>query len=94
MAGTPTRCGYCARQTVTRAGRCPDCGHAKSPPAVMVPPPPPSIWREFGAQIGALVVTVLLVVTAIAIGAQVLLFVAVLALCALVVLLVVGNGIL
>jgi hypothetical protein len=94
MAGTPTRCGYCGRRTVTRAGRCPDCGHAKSPPAVMAPPPPPGIWREFGGQIAALVVTVLLVVTAIAIGVQVLLFLAILVLCALVVLLVVGNGIL
>ena len=94
MAGTPTRCGYCGRQTVTRAGRCPSCGQAKRPPVTMPPPRPPSIWREFGAQIAAVVVTVLLVITAIAIGAQVLLFLAILVLCAIVVLIVVGNGIL
>jgi len=94
MAGMPTRCGYCGGQTVTRAGRCPNCGQAKRPPVTMAPPPPPSVWRRFGAQIGAVVVTVLLVITAIAIGAQVLLFLAILVLCAIVVLIVVGNGIL
>ena len=94
MAGTPTRCGYCGRQTVTRAGRCPSCGQGKQAPVVMAPPSPPSIWRELGGQLAALAVTVLLVITAILIGSQVLLFLAILVLCALAVLLVVSSGIL
>jgi hypothetical protein len=94
MAGTPTRCGYCGRQTVTRAGRCPGCGQAKRPPAVMAPPPRPSVRREFGTQIAAVVLTAALVVVAIAVGSQVLLLLAILVLCAIVVLLVVGNGLL
>ena len=92
MAGTPTRCGYCGRQTVTRAGHCPDCGHRKYPPKTMEPPKPPSVSRELGAQITAAAVTVLLIVTAILIGSQILLFLAILVLCAVAVIFVVANG--
>jgi hypothetical protein len=77
---------------VTRAGRCPACGHEKRPPKVLEPPAPPSIWREMGSQIAAAAVTLLLIVTAILIGSQVLLFLAILVLCALAVLFVVANG--
>ena len=55
--------------------------------------PPPSLWRELRAQLGAALVTVLLIITAIAIGSQILLFLAILVLCALAVLSVVANGI-
>jgi hypothetical protein len=91
MAGTPTRCGSCGRQTVTRAGRCPSCGQAKARPVFMAPPPPPSVWRVIGGQLAAAVATVLLIVTAILIGSQVLVFLAILVLCAIVVLLVVAG---
>ena len=93
MAGTPTRCGYCGGQTVTRAGICPGCGHAKRPPATMEPPTPPPLWREVAGQIAALAVTVLVLITAILIGSQILLFLAILVFCALAVLLVVAHGI-
>jgi hypothetical protein len=53
---------------------------------------PPSVWQELRAQVGAAVVTVLLIITAIAIGSQILLFLAILALCALGILFVVANG--
>jgi multisubunit Na+/H+ antiporter MnhC subunit len=92
MAGTPTRCGYCGRQTITRGGHCPSCGQRKYPPKTMEPPKPPSVWREIGAQIAAAAVTVLLIITAIVIGSQILLFVAILVLCAMAVLFVVANG--
>jgi hypothetical protein len=92
MERTPTRCGYCGRQTVTRAGRCPACGKEKRPPKTFEPVPPPSLWRELRAQLGAALVTVLLIITAIAIGSQILLFLAILVLCALAVLFVVANG--
>jgi len=92
MAGTPTRCGFCGRQTVTRSGRCPLCGQRKTPPAVMQPPAPPSAWRGIGGQIGSACVAVLLIVTAILIGSQVLLFLAILALCAMAVLFVVAHS--
>jgi hypothetical protein len=93
MERTPTRCSYCGRQTVTRAGRCPSCGQHKRPPAAISAPPPPGVWRERGSQIAAVVVTVLLIITAILIGSQILLFLAILVLCALAVLFVVANGI-
>jgi len=94
MAGTPTRCGFCGRKTITRAGHCPACGHAKTPPrAAPPPPPPPGIWREFGSRIAALAVTIILIITAILIGAQILLFLSILVLCALVVLFVVASGV-
>jgi hypothetical protein len=92
MERTPTRCGFCGRQTITRAGSCPACGHAKRPPKAIEPPAPPSAWRQLGSQLavaGAL--TVLLLVAAIVIGSQVLLFLAILVLCALAVLFVVSN---
>jgi hypothetical protein len=91
MARTATRCGYCGRQTVTRAGRCPACGQAKRPPKAFEPPPP-SVWQALGAQITAAAVTVLLIVAAIVIGSQVLLFLALLVLCALAVIFVVAHG--
>jgi hypothetical protein len=91
MERTPTRCGYCGRQTITRAGRCPSCGHAKRPPATMTAPPPPSVWREIRGQVAAASVTLLLIVAAILIGSQILLFLAILVLCALAVLFVVSN---
>ena len=93
MERTPTRCGYCGRQTVTRGGRCPSCGQAKRPPRTIEPPKPPSVWRELGSQSAAAGVTVLLIITAILIGSQVLLFLGILVLCALAVLFVVANGI-
>ena len=92
MQRTRTRCGYCGRQTVTHAGRCPSCGHEKRPPKLLEPPPPPGVWREIGSQLAAAAVTVLLVITAMVIGSQVLLVLAILALCALGVLFVVANG--
>src|SRR4051812_8865388 len=93
MERTPTRCGYCGPQTVTRGGRCPACGHEKPPPKVLEPPPPPSVWREMSSQIAAAAVTVLLIVTAILIGSQGLLFLAIPVLCALAVIFVVANGV-
>jgi hypothetical protein len=93
MARTATRCGFCGRQTVTRGGHCPECGHAKHPAKTMEPPPPPSTWSEIRAQIAAGAITVLLIVTAILIGSQILLFLAILVLCALAVLFVVSNGV-
>jgi hypothetical protein len=92
MERTPTRCGYCGLQTVTRAGRCPSCGHEKRPPKAMEPAPPRGVWQAFGAQITAAAVTLLMIVMAILLGSQVLLFLAVLVLCALAVLFVVANG--
>jgi len=92
MAGTPTRCGYCGRQTVTRAGHCPSCGQRKSPPKTLEPPDPPGISRAIGAQVTAAAATLLLLVTAIVIGSQILLFLAILVLCAIAVILVVANG--
>jgi hypothetical protein len=78
---------------VTRAGRCPACGKEKRPPKTLQPAPPPSVWRELRAQAAAAAVTVLLIITAIAIGSQILLFLAILVLCALAVIFVVANGI-
>jgi hypothetical protein len=92
MERTPTRCGYCGLQTVTRARRCPSCGHEKRPPKVMEPAPPRSVWQAFGAQITATALTLLMIVMAILLGSQVLLFLAILVLCALGVLFVVANG--
>jgi hypothetical protein len=93
MERTPTRCGYCGLRTVTRGGRCPNCGKEKRPPKVMEVAPPPSVWRELGSQLAAAAVTVLLIITAILIGSQVLLVLGILVLCALAVLLVVAHGI-
>jgi hypothetical protein len=58
----------------------------------MEPPTPPSVWSRIGSQVAAGAVTVLLLVAAIVIGSQVLLFLAILVLCALAVLFVVANG--
>jgi hypothetical protein len=92
MERTPTRCGYCGLQTVTRAGRCPSCGHEKRPPKAMEPAPPPSVWQAQRGAIAAAGLTLLMIATAILIGSQVLLFLAILVLCALAVLFVVANG--
>ena len=92
MERTPTRCGYCGRQTVTRAGRCPACGQEKRAPKVLEPEPPPRISRELAGQIAAAATTLLVIVTALLIGSQVLLFLGILVLCALAVLFVVANG--
>ena len=92
MAGTPTRCGYCGRQTVTRAGHCPSCGQRKTAPKTMDPPEPPSTSRAIRAQVTAAAVTLLVIIAAIVIGSQVLLFLANLVLCAIAVLFVVANG--
>lgn len=92
MAGTPTRCGYCGRRTVTRGGHCPSCGRRKNPPKTMEPPEPPSMLREIGAQIAAAAVTLLVILVALVIGSQILLFVGILVLCAMAVLFVVANG--
>ena len=92
MAGTPTRCGYCGRQTVTRAGHCPSCGQRKSPPKTLEPPDAPGISRAIGAQVTAAAAALLLLVTAIVIGSQILLFLAILVLCAIAVIFVVANG--
>ena len=92
MDRTPTRCGYCGRRTVTRAGRCPSCGQEKRPPKTIEPPPPPSVWREVRSQIAAAAATVLLIVAAIAIGSSFLLFVGLLVLCAIAVIAVVAHG--
>ena len=93
MERTPTRCGYCGLRTVTRAGRCPSCGHEKHPPKVMEPAPPPRAWQAPAGQIAAAAaLTLLTIVAAILVGSQVLLFLAILVLCALGVLFVVANG--
>jgi hypothetical protein len=92
MERTPTRCGYCGRQTVTRARRCPACGREKRPPKVMEPPPPASVWRAARGQLALVGAAVLMIATALLIGSQVLLFLAILVLCALAVLFVVANG--
>jgi hypothetical protein len=91
MERTPTRCGYCGRQTVTRAGRCPNCGKEKRAPVAMEAPPL-SRRRDVGPAVGAAATTVVLIVAAILIGSQILLFLGVLLLCALGVLLVVASG--
>jgi hypothetical protein len=92
MAGTPTRCGYCGRHTVTRAGQCPSCGKRKHPPKTMEPPKPPGVLREIGGQIAAAAGTLVVIVTAVIIGSQALLVLAILVLCAMAVLFVVANG--
>jgi hypothetical protein len=92
MERIPTRCGYCGLQTVTRAGRCPSCGHEKRPPKAMEPAPPRGVWQAFGWQITTATATLLMIVMAILLGSQVLLFLAILVLCALGVLFVVANG--
>ena len=95
MERIPTRCGFCGRQTVTRNGRCPECGRVKRPPAPMPEPPaPPSVWREIGAQLAATALAVLLVVTALVVGSMLLLYLALLFLCAVVVIAVVASGVL
>jgi hypothetical protein len=92
MAGTPTRCGFCGRQTVTRGGRCPSCGKTKRAPRVLEPPPEPPIWRALAGQIAAVAAAVAFLVVAILVGSQVLLFLAILVLCAMAVLLAVAHG--
>jgi hypothetical protein len=92
MERTPTRCGYCGRQTVTRGGRCPNCGKEKRAPKVAETSPPLSRRRDLGAPLGAAATTVALIVAAILIGSQILLFLGVLLLCALGILLVVASG--
>jgi hypothetical protein len=94
MERIPTRCGFCGRHAVTRNGRCPECGHVKRAPAPMPEPPaPPSAWREMAAQIAAAALAVLLVVFALVIGSMFLLYVALLFLCAVIVIWVVASGI-
>ena len=94
MERTSTRCGFCGRQTVTRQGRCPECGRVKRAPAPMPEPPaPPGVWREMRAQIAAAALAVLLVVAAIVIGSMFLLYVALLFLAAVLVIAVVASGI-
>ena len=93
MERTPTRCGFCGRQGVTRNGRCPECGHVKRAPAPMPEPPAPSIWRELRAQLAAAALAVLLVATALVIGSMLLLYVALLFLAAVLVIAVVASGI-
>jgi rRNA maturation protein Nop10 len=95
MERISTRCGFCGRQTMTRHGRCPECGRIKRPPAPMPEPPaPPSMWREMSAQIGAAALAVLLVVVALVIGSTLLLYGGLLFLCAVVVISVVASGVL
>lgn len=48
--------------------------------------------REIGAQIAAAAVTLLVILVALVIGSQILLFVGILVLCAMAVLFVVANG--
>jgi hypothetical protein len=92
MAGTPTRCGYCGRQTVTRAGRCPSCGKAKAPPrAAVLEPPAPSVWREAARQIVPVGAALALIAGALLIGSQVLLYLGILGLCAIGVLYAVAH---
>jgi hypothetical protein len=94
MERTPTRCGFCGRQAVTRNGRCPVCGRVKRAPAPMPEPPaPPSAWREIRAQLGAAALAVLLVVAALLIGSMFLLYIGLLFLCAVVVIWVVASGV-
>jgi hypothetical protein len=93
MAGTPTRCGFCGRNTITRAGRCPGCGQPKAPPRAvpMEPPPARSAWREVGGQVAPALAALVLIVIALVIGSQLLLYLGILALCAMGVLLAVAH---
>jgi len=94
VTGTPTRCGFCGRQTITRKGRCPACGQAKAPPrdTPLEPPPPPSLWRDVRGQVASVGAAVLLIATALLIGSQVLLYLGILALCAMGVLYAVAHS--
>jgi hypothetical protein len=58
----------------------------------MEPAPPHSAWQAVGGQIAAAGLALLTIVAAILIGSQVLLFLAILVLCAIGVLFVVANG--
>jgi hypothetical protein len=58
----------------------------------MDPEPPRSVGQALGGQIAAAALTLLTIVAAILIGSQVLLFLAILVLCALAVLFVVAHG--
>jgi hypothetical protein len=59
----------------------------------MAPPPPPrtSVWREISGQVASVAVTVVLIVAALLIGSQVLLYLGILALCAMGVLYAVAH---
>jgi len=93
MDRTPTRCGFCGREAVTRGGRCPVCGHAKRPPAPLPEPPAgPTAWQQMRAQAGAAALAVLLVATALVIGSTLLLYLGLLFLCAVVVIWVVASS--
>jgi hypothetical protein len=92
VSGTQTRCGFCGRQTITRSGRCPACGQPKSAPRAMPPPPPPPpVWREIGVEVWSIAVTLVLIVVALVIGSQILLYLGILALCAMGVLYAVAH---
>jgi hypothetical protein len=94
MERISTRCGFCGRQTVTRHGRCPECGHVKRAPAPMPEPPaPPSTWHELRPQIVAAAAAVLLVVAALLIGSTFLLYIGLLFLCAVLVIAVVAHDV-
>jgi len=93
MAGTPTRCGYCGRQTITRAGRCPSCGKTKTAPrTILEPPPAPSPWREVARQLVPVGAALALIAGALLVGSQVLLYLGILALCAIGVLYAVAHS--
>ena len=94
MSATPTRCGFCGRTAITRAGRCPACGRPKSEPPARVPEPPPpsSVWRGVGSQVVPVAAALALIAGALLIGSQILLYIGILALCAIGVLYVVAHS--
>jgi hypothetical protein len=79
MAGTPTRCGYCGRQTITSAQALPGLRPGQAAVGDDGAAAPGSVWRLIGEQIAAAAVTGLLIVAALLIDSQVLLFPAILA---------------
>ena len=94
MSGIPTRCGFCGRTTITRAGRCPGCGQPKSAPRAAEPEPPPrsNVWRDVGAQVVPVAAALALIAGALLIGSQILLYIGILALCAMGVLYAVAHS--
>jgi hypothetical protein len=100
VSGTLTRCGACGRETTTTEdGRCHYCGRPKpvaEPVAAetetYAPRRAPSVWEELRPQLVCAAVSALLVVVALVVGSQVLLYVAAIVLVGAVVAAVATNG--
>jgi ribosomal protein L37E len=90
--GTPTRCGYCGRQTVTENGRCPSCGQPKQPPGTMLPRRAPSLWQDLKPQLAAAALSALVVVVALMMASELLLITAAAVLIAAVLAKIIADG--